>query len=207
MNVRHVLFIFENKKPTHPSFHSGINTFKFPEDYVLTVRRNFLKEEHIKILKTMNEATNRMDMTMFAQAVNLTPNQAMAEVQELAKEGFLRKVGSGFGLTEKGKIALKMFAQIPSEMSFNFYVDVGKPLGFNAQSLKEFYRFISQVTIDSLEFHLYRGDFENWLTEVCKDVALAEAFATLKADGIKGEVLRKALLKAMDERYGIGDLL
>jgi hypothetical protein len=34
----------------------------------------------------MNEATNRMDLTMFAQAVNLNPNQALAEVQELAKK-------------------------------------------------------------------------------------------------------------------------
>ena len=68
-----------------------------------------MNEEHIKILKTMNEATNRMDINMFAQAVNLNPNQAIAEVQELAKEGFLRKVGGGFGLTEKGRNALKMF--------------------------------------------------------------------------------------------------
>ena len=68
-----------------------------------------MKEEQIRILKTMNEATNRMDLTMFAQAVNLNPNQAIAEVQELAKEGFLRKVGGGFGLTEKGKNALKAY--------------------------------------------------------------------------------------------------
>ena len=68
-----------------------------------------MKEAHIKILKTMNEATNRMDLNMFAEAVDLTPNQALAEVQELAKEGFLRKVGGGFGLTEKGRNALKAF--------------------------------------------------------------------------------------------------
>ena len=166
-----------------------------------------MKEEHIKILKTMNEATNRMDLTMFAQAVNLTPNQTIAEVQELTKEGFLRKVGSGFGLTQKGKIALKMFTQVPNGMDFKFYVDVGKPLGFSAQSLEEFYRFTKQVTTDSLEFHLYRGDFENWLRDVCKDAELAQAVGNLKADGLKGEDLRKALLKAMDERYGIGDLL
>ena len=56
-----------------------------------------------------------MDLNMFAQAVNLTPNQAIAEVQELAKEGFLRKVGGGFGLTEKGKNAVKAFALVPAE--------------------------------------------------------------------------------------------
>jgi predicted transcriptional regulator len=166
-----------------------------------------LKEEHIKILKTMNEATNRMDLNMFAQAVNLNPNQAIAEVQELAKEGFLRKVGGGFGLTQKGKNALKAYTSVLSETGFHFYVDVDKPLGFTALSLDEFYRLAKQVTSDALEFHLYRGDFENWLREVCKDSELAEAVGNIKADGLKGEDLRKALLKAIDARYGVGDLL
>ena len=166
-----------------------------------------MKDSHIKILKTMNEATNRMDINMFAEAVGLTPNQAIAEVQELAKEGFLRKVGGGFGLTEKGRISLKAFTSFADEMSFHFYVDVDKPLGFSAQSLTEFYRFIKQVTADSLEFHLYRGDFENWLREVCKDPELAVAVGNLRTDELKGEALRNALLKAIDARYGINDLL
>ena len=165
-----------------------------------------MKEEQIRILKTMNEATNRMDLNMFAQAVNLNPNQAIAEVQELASEGFLRRVGGGFGLTEKGKYALKAYVLVTADVGFNFYVGVDKPLGFSARSLEEFYRLIRQVTSDALEFHLYRGDFENWLRDVCKDVELTEAFGALKADGLKGEDLRKALLKAMDTKYGIGEL-
>jgi predicted transcriptional regulator len=166
-----------------------------------------LKEEQIRILKTMNEATNRMDLTMFAQAVNLNPNQAIAEVQELAKEGFLRKVGGGFGLNEKGKNALKAYLSVSAERGFNFYVDVDKPLGFSAMSLDEVYRTIKQVCSDSLEFHLYRGDFEKWLQEVCKDEDLAKALRTLKAEELKGEDLRKALLQAIDAKYGVGELL
>jgi predicted transcriptional regulator len=166
-----------------------------------------LKELQVKILKTMNEATNRMDLTMFAQAVNLSPNQAIAEVQQLASEGFLRKVGGGFGLTEKGKNTLKIFASVPSEMGFNFYVGVDKPLGFSALSLEEFYRYIKQVTSDSLEFHLYRGDFENWLRDVFKDTKLAKIVGSFKVDELKGEELRKAFLKAIDEKYGVGELL
>jgi len=68
-----------------------------------------LKEEQVKILKTMNEATNRMDLHMFAEAVNLTANEVIEKIQELTKEGFLRKVGGGYGLTEKGKNVLKIF--------------------------------------------------------------------------------------------------
>ena len=155
----------------------------------------------------MNEATNRMDMNMFAQAVNLSPNQTMAEVQELAKVGFLRKVGGGFGLTEKGRTALKIFATVPSDMSFVFYAEVDRPIGFTAHSMEEFYRLIKQVIVDSLEFHLYRCDFENWLKDACKDSELAEAFGVLKKEEMKGEDLRKALLKAIDAKYGVGDLI
>jgi Mn-dependent DtxR family transcriptional regulator len=171
------------------------------------MRRKFLKEEQIKILKTMNEATSRMDLNMFAEAVNLNPNQAIAMVQELAREGFLRKVGGGYGLTEKGKNVLKIFMQVPSDLAFHFYVEVDKPLGFSAQSLEEFYRLVKEACSDSLEFHLYRGDFERWLQDVLKDGELAEAVAGLKTDELKGEDLRKAILKAIDAKYGVGDLL
>ena len=137
-----------------------------------------------------------MDMNMFAQAVNLTPNQTLMEIQELAKEGFLRKVGGGFGLTEKGRNAIKIFSIVSSEMSFLFYVDVDKPMGFNARSIEEFYRFIKQIVVDSLEFHLYRGDFENWLRDVCRDSELAETFGALKIEDLKGEDLRKGTLRS-----------
>ncbi len=155
----------------------------------------------------MNEATNRMDLTMFAQAVNLNQNQAISEVQELAREGFLRKVGGGFGLTEKGKNAIKAYVFVSADLGFNFYVDVDKPLGFSALSLDEFYRTIKQVCSDSLEFHLYRGDFEKWLQVVCKDEDLAKAFGNTKTEELKGEDLRKALLQALDAKYGVGELL
>ncbi|MCW3996202.1 MAG: DUF5752 family protein [Candidatus Bathyarchaeota archaeon] len=166
-----------------------------------------MKQEHVRILKTMNEATSRMDLNMFAQAVNLEPTQAMAEVQELAKEGFLRRVGNGYGLTEKGRNALTVFTAFPSDKAFHFYIEVDKPLGFSAQSLEDFYRLVRQVCSDSLEFHLYRRDFENWIMLVIKDPELADAFASLKTAELKGEALRKALLKAIDAKYNVAELL
>ncbi len=165
-----------------------------------------MKEEQIRVLKTISQATNRMDINTFAHAVNLTPNQAMATLQDLAKEGFLRRVGNGYGLTAKGKNLLKATAQVPAEFAFNFYLGVDKPLGLTAQSLAEFYVLTSQVGSDSLDFHLYRGDFERWISEVCKDTTLSEAFSGLKASGLKGEELRQAILEAIDAKYDIGEL-
>jgi predicted transcriptional regulator len=166
-----------------------------------------LKDEQLRILKVMSEATNRMDLAMFAHAVNLTSDQAIADVQQLAQEGFLRKVGAGYGLTDKGKNAIKIGNMVADDKTFNFYVGVEKPLGFSAHSLEEFYRMVKQVYSDSLDFHLYRGDFENWIRQVIGDNVLADEVTALKASGLNGEGLRKALLEAIDNRYGVGELL
>jgi hypothetical protein len=155
----------------------------------------------------MSQATNRMDLAMFAHAVNLTSDEAIADVQQLAQEGFLRKVGAGYGLTDKGKNAIKIGTIVSEDKIFSFYVGVDKPLGFSARSLEEFYRMVKQVCSDSLDFHLYRGDFENWIRQVIGDQILADEVAAAKSSGLNGEDLRKALLKAIDDRYGVGELL
>jgi len=169
-------------------------------------RRHFLKDEQLRILKTMQEATNRMDFNTFSQAVNLEPNQTIAEMQILAQEGFLQRNGNAFQLAEKGKKALKITQPYPDK-SFQFYVGIEKPLGIYAQSLEEFYRQIKQVCSDSLDFHLYRGDFEIWIKDVLGDNELAEEVGNLKELKLTGEELRRDLIKTIDSSYGVGDLL
>jgi predicted transcriptional regulator len=165
----------------------------------------FLNDTQLKILKTMSEATSRMDLTMFSHTVNLTPNEAIAMIQQLAIDGFLHKVGTGYGITEKGKKALKATLQVPEDKTFSFYVDVDKPLGFSANSLEEFYRSVKHLCSDALDFHLYRGDFENWLRDVVGDSDLALGVSDLRIEGLRGEELRKGLLKVIDCRYGASE--
>jgi predicted transcriptional regulator len=166
-----------------------------------------LKEEQFKVLKALSEATSRMDMNMFAKKVNLDPNQTIQQVQELAKEGFLQKVGSGFGITAKGKSALRSFVPVPEGMGFHFYDGMDQPTDLKAKTLWEFYGDIKQVKADSLEFHLYRGDFENWLKDACKETEFAVEVAVVKDADLKGEELRAELLRVIDARYGIQELL
>ena len=166
-----------------------------------------MKEEQLKVLKTMSEATSRMDINMFAKKVNLNPNQTIQIFQELAKEGFLQKVGNGFGIAEKGKVALKVFMPTPEESGFHFYCGIDQPADLTARTLEEFYRIIKQVSVDSLEFHLYRSDFENWLKEARKELELSEEIGRIKVDGLTGEELRARLLKVLDAKYSIQDLL
>ena len=165
-----------------------------------------LEEEQFKVLKALVEATSRMDVNTFAQKVNLTQDQTVHLIQELAKEGFLQKVGGGYGITKKGKAALKVFMPVPN-MGFHFYYGMNQPSDFAAESLEQFYGVIKKISTESLEFHLYRGDFENWLKEACKEPELASAFEGVKAADLKSEELRKELLKTLDAKYGIEGLL
>jgi predicted transcriptional regulator len=166
-----------------------------------------MEEEEFKVLKTLSEVTNRMDVNMFSKKVNLNPTETIQQVQQLAREGFLQKVGNGYGITERGKTALKVLASVAEDMGFQFYYAYDKPSDLTVDTLEDFYIVIKQISTESLEFHLYRGDFESWLKEAIKDPHLAYDFATVRAFGLKGEDLRAELLKALDENYCIQELL
>jgi len=159
-------------------------------------------EEQLKVLKAMSEVTSRMDMNSFAQMVGLNPSQTVERMQDLAKSGFIRKVGAGYGITEKGKATLKAIIPVPKDTAFHFYTDFGQPTGFSAESLKDFYEIVKRVTAGSLDFHLYRGDFENWIKNALKDPVLADELVSLKKETLKGEELRQRILMSIATRYG-----
>jgi DNA-binding Lrp family transcriptional regulator len=150
----------------------------------------------------MNEITSRIDMNTFSKNVGLTPDQTIERVQELANSGLVSKRGGGYGITEKGKAILKAITPIPKETAFHFYTAVGQPTGFSAESIKEFYEIVKRVPEKSLEFHLYRGDFENWVKAAFEDETLAAALISLKNADIKGEELRQRMLKTVLAKYG-----
>ncbi len=159
-------------------------------------------EEHLKVLKIMSEVTSRIDMNSFAQRVGLNFNQTMECMQDLVNAGLIRKVNGGYGITEKGRTLLKAVIPVSRDMAFHFYTAIGQPTGFSAESLKDFYEIVKRVTVESLEFHLYREDFENWIKAVFKDATLAEALANLRASQLKGEDLRQGILRAIAAKFG-----
>jgi DNA-binding Lrp family transcriptional regulator len=159
-------------------------------------------EERLKVLKVMSEVTGRIDMNAFARMVGLNPSQTIERMQELVNAGFIRKVGGGYGITEKGKAILKAITPVPKDTAFHFYTGIGQPTGFSAESLKDFYEIVKRVAVESLEFHLYRGDFENWIKTAFKDAELTDELANLKSATLKGEELRKEIITALAAKYG-----
>jgi predicted transcriptional regulator len=160
-------------------------------------------EERLKVLKIMNEVTSRIDLNSFARMVGLNPNQTIEHVQELVNAGLVRKVGGGYGITEKGKALLKALTPLPKDKAFHFYTGIGQPTGFSAESLKDFYEIVKRVNTDSLDFHLYREDFEHWIENVVHDSALAGELAKMRKAQLKWEDLRIEILKAITARYSL----
>jgi predicted transcriptional regulator len=161
-----------------------------------------LIEEQLKVLKVMSEVTSRIDMNTFAQMVGLNPTQTVERLQDLANSGFIKKLDGGYGITAKGKAILKAIKPVPKDTAFHFYTGFGQPTGFSAESLEDFYEIAKRVAAEALDFHLYRGDFENWIKNALKDAVLADELANLKIEMLKGEELRQEILKAIAARYG-----
>jgi len=80
--------------------------------------------------------------------------------------------------------------KVPKEKAFYFFTSTSNYAGENASSLEEFLEKVKEIEDKSLEFHLYRGDFEKWIREVWEFEELAEKISEIKNLNLKGESLR-----------------
>lgn len=74
----------------------------------------------------------------------------------------------------------KTLITLPRGQAFYFFTSIGNYTGESAVSLEEFAKKILQVNSKSIEFHLYRGDFEKWITDTLEDMTLADKIKNLK---------------------------
>jgi hypothetical protein len=95
----------------------------------------------------------------------------------------------------------KILRTVPREKAFYFFTSIGNYSGLSASSLKEFMERINEVNVKSLEFHLYRADFEKWIAEVLDDAWLAGEIRRLQKFGLMGEPLRNQLYVTVSRRF------
>ena len=84
---------------------------------------------------------------------------------------------------------------------FYFCVDVGDYTGMSASSYEDFLASIKKVEAKSLSFHLNRGDFEKWVSDVLKDDKLAKEIGKLKNQKLHGQALRNRLYGIVSKRH------
>ena len=164
------------------------------------------------VLETMWLLDKPTKATEISKDTRLSFPTVMMHIIGLARLQYVEQREKGFYvITEKGRKTLgfpeitkekasEILSYLPLEKSFHFYVDVGKPLNIHAASLQDFCDKISKVDMDSMEFHVNRGDFEAWFMEL-GDIELARKMLLLKEQKIFGEGLRQKLYETVKNRY------
>jgi hypothetical protein len=95
----------------------------------------------------------------------------------------------------------RILRTLPREKAFYFFTSIGNYTGESAVSLKEFVEKINEVNMKSLNFHLYRGDFQKWMAEVLQDKELAEELGKLQKTSLSEDSLRNQLYAVVSRRY------
>lgn len=94
----------------------------------------------------------------------------------------------------------RIFRKLPKDKAFYFSTSVENCTDESAASFEEFLEKIREIDIKSLEFHLCRGDFEKWVTEILEDKELAEEILNLRDIMPTKDVLRKRLVTIVSKR-------
>jgi alpha-amylase len=102
---------------------------------------------------------------------------------------------------EKPQLAAKWaLRRLPLNKGFSFSYEFARPTGQTVYSLHEFATALKTVNKKSIQFHLERGDFAQWLNQVVGEKVLAKEIASLSKQELKGEALRKRILKIVKNR-------
>lgn len=96
-------------------------------------------------------------------------------------------------------VASNILRSVPPQNAFFFYRAIGAPTGAAARNLPDFLGILNTIDLTSLQFHLGRGDFENWL-KMLGDETLAKRIAALKERKLRGEDLRVQLVDTVKIR-------
>jgi len=165
-----------------------------------------------EILKTMLMHDKPLRAKQIAEEIGKEFPSVMMHIIGLTRMGYAKSPEKGqYIITEKGKKALgvseinpenakTILACLPHNKSFHFYANVGKPLSLRAYGLQDFRDKILKVDVESIEFHMNRGDFEAWFVGL-GDAELAKEAALLKEKNMAGEELRKGLHDIVENRF------
>ena len=71
---------------------------------------------------------------------------------------------------------------VPFEQGFHFCTNGGRYTGISAVSLADLAEKLKTIDADSISFHLDRGDFQKWVTDIFCDEELAWKIDTVDSD-------------------------
>ena len=95
--------------------------------------------------------------------------------------------------------AKEILRDLPKENAFYFYRAVDNPILLHSRNLGDFLAVLKMVEAGSIDFHLNRGDFENWVA-MLGDTTLASRINQIRGEGLAAEEQRTRLIGAVRSR-------
>ncbi len=162
------------------------------------------------ILEAMAKESKPEKPKDIARRVGLNFSSCMMHILGLKKGGYVSSPEKGYyQITTFGREALKpqvsseavvsLFKTVTPEKAFYFYTGMNEYSGLHANSLPDFCEKLKEADVKSVEFHISRKDFENWLESI-GDQELAKRIGAVRNAGESGEKLRKIVYEIAKNR-------
>jgi hypothetical protein len=122
----------------------------------------------------------------------ITPKHGYYAITELGKEAL--------GLPKVDKaLASRILGHVSSDKAFHFYTGVHQYTHVIAHNMTEFADKLQKIDVKSIEFHVPRKDFENWVHSM-GDVELTKQLAWIRGMHARGEDLRTRVYETVKHR-------
>jgi len=120
------------------------------------------------------------------------PRHGLYAITELGKETM------GLPKIDKQKAA-KILSSVSTDKAFHFYTGMHQYTNVIAHNFTEFVDSIQKIDVKSVEFHVPRKDFENWVQSL-GDMELAKRLGLIRNMNVHGEDLRTRIYEAAKHR-------
>ena len=97
-------------------------------------------------------------------------------------------------------IAKRLLRQLPREKGFTFFYEFARPTQWTVYSLYDFYSILKSINIRSIQFHIEREDFRNWVHQVIGDEKLGKNIKKISRKNLSSKNLRKKILNIIRNR-------
>ncbi|RJS67710.1 hypothetical protein CW680_02120 [Candidatus Bathyarchaeota archaeon] len=172
------------------------------------------------LLKIIRRNMEELEKTIRLMEMHLTKIEVDYAAGELGEERYLKErniLTSGIELLKERLEHMKRLAgeasleaapeeraetilrEVPAERAFYFYTDYGKYTGTYARSLEEFAETLEKISVESIRFHLKRGDFQVWIRDL-GDPELAETLDRIDEPNLNDRELREEVARRVRER-------
>jgi alpha-amylase len=102
---------------------------------------------------------------------------------------------------EKPELAAKrLLRRLPKGMGFTFSYEFSRSSLSTVHSLEEFCLALKTIGLNSIKYHIERGDFERWLSQVVGDEELSAKISKIGNQKHKEELLRKKIITSIERR-------